>query len=246
MVPHNLPMTVLGAALLWFGWFGFNAGSALGANALLPAPSCFAGCRCGSYRHLGCRRNGLSRVTDHPRCRFGLHRRLSCHHTGSWLRRSPPGLDHRRDWRRHLLLRRRYRQSQTRLRRFPRRLRHPRYRRYVGFHRYGHLATTEVNPAGANGLFYGSSDLLVAQIISTVVAYALAIVGTFILFKIISFFMTVRTDKNEEITGLDIGEHGERGYNYAIMSGQPLRAKRRRRRLGNCSFRQCRRQQRRH
>lgn len=34
MVPHNLPMTVLGAALLWFGWFGFNAGSALGANEL--------------------------------------------------------------------------------------------------------------------------------------------------------------------------------------------------------------------
>ena len=34
MLPHNLPMTVLGAALLWFGWFGFNAGSALGANAL--------------------------------------------------------------------------------------------------------------------------------------------------------------------------------------------------------------------
>ena len=34
MLPHNLPMTVLGAALLWFGWFGFNAGSALGANGL--------------------------------------------------------------------------------------------------------------------------------------------------------------------------------------------------------------------
>ena len=34
MLPHHLPMTVLGAALLWFGWFGFNAGSALGANAL--------------------------------------------------------------------------------------------------------------------------------------------------------------------------------------------------------------------
>jgi Amt family ammonium transporter len=32
--PHNLPFTVLGAALLWFGWFGFNAGSALGANEL--------------------------------------------------------------------------------------------------------------------------------------------------------------------------------------------------------------------
>ena len=34
MLPHHLPMTVLGAALLWFGWFGFNAGSALGANGL--------------------------------------------------------------------------------------------------------------------------------------------------------------------------------------------------------------------
>jgi Amt family ammonium transporter len=34
MMPHNLPMTMLGAALLWFGWFGFNAGSALGANGL--------------------------------------------------------------------------------------------------------------------------------------------------------------------------------------------------------------------
>ena len=34
MPPHNLPMTVLGAGLLWFGWFGFNAGSALGANGL--------------------------------------------------------------------------------------------------------------------------------------------------------------------------------------------------------------------
>ena len=34
MLPHHLPMTVLGASLLWFGWFGFNAGSALGANGL--------------------------------------------------------------------------------------------------------------------------------------------------------------------------------------------------------------------
>ena len=34
IVPHNIPMTVLGAALLWIGWFGFNAGSALGANEL--------------------------------------------------------------------------------------------------------------------------------------------------------------------------------------------------------------------
>ena len=49
MMPHHLPMTVLGASLLWFGWFGFNAGSALGANGL--AASAF---RCHSYRCSGC------------------------------------------------------------------------------------------------------------------------------------------------------------------------------------------------
>ena len=86
----------------------------------------------------------------------------------------------------------------------------------------GLWATTDVNPAGANGLFYGSSHLLVAQLISTAVAYMLAIVGTFIIFKVISLFMTVRTDRDEEITGLDIGEHGEQGYNYAITAGSPL------------------------
>lgn len=59
----------------------------------------------------------------------------------------------------------------------------------------------EVNPARANGLFYGSSDLLVAQIDSHCRRLRLAIVGTFIaIFKIISLFMTVTfSDKNEEI-----------------------------------------------
>lgn len=51
---------------------------------------------------------------------------------------------------------------------------------------------------------------------------ALAIVGTFIIFKVISLFMTVRVDKEEEIAGLDIGEHGEQGYNYAIAAGSPF------------------------
>ena len=86
----------------------------------------------------------------------------------------------------------------------------------------GLWATTEVNPAGADGLFYGSSDLLVAQLISIVVAYALAIVGSFVLFKIVSAFMKVRADESEEVSGLDIVEHGERGYAQAIMMGSPL------------------------
>lgn len=51
-----------------------------------------------------------------------------------------------------------------------------------------------------------------AQVISTVVAYALAIIGSVILYKIISLFTNFRVDADEEVVGLDINEHGERGY----------------------------------
>lgn len=223
MVPHNLPMTVLGAALLWFGWFGFNAGSALGANAL--AASAFIASQAaaaaatvtwvavewivqGKPTILGAASGciaGLVAITPAagfvaplPALIIGAIGGVICYFAVAVVK-AKLGYDDSLD--------------------------------AFGIHGIGGTwgsiatgiwATTEVNPAGADGLFYGSSDLLVAQIISTVVAYALAIVGTFILFKIISCFMTVRTDKNEEITGLDIGEHGERGYNYAIMSGSPF------------------------
>ena len=83
----------------------------------------------------------------------------------------------------------------------------------------GLWATTAVNPDGANGLFYGETDLFVAQVISTVVAYALAIVGTFILFKIVSAICDVRADESEELAGLDIVEHGERGYGRSVVGG---------------------------
>ena len=223
MRPHHLPMTVLGAGLLWFGWFGFNAGSALGANAL--AASAFIASQAaaaaatvtwvavewivqGKPTILGAASGciaGLVAITPAagfvaplPALIIGAIGGVICYFAVAVVK-AKLGYDDSLD--------------------------------AFGIHGIGGTwgsiatgiwATTEVNPAGANGLFYGSSDLLVAQIISTVVAYALAIVGTFIIFKIISLFMTVRTDKNEEITGLDIGEHGERGYNYAIMSGSPF------------------------
>ena len=76
----------------------------------------------------------------------------------------------------------------------------------------GLWATVEVNPAGANGLFFGETHLLIAQLISVVVAYALGIIGSLILYKIISIFIKFRVDVDEEVVGLDINEHGERGY----------------------------------
>ena len=86
----------------------------------------------------------------------------------------------------------------------------------------GIWATTDVNPAGANGLFFGETHLFTAQLISIVVAYVLAIAGSYILYKVVSCIMDVRADETEELTGLDISEHGERGYSRSVLTGSPM------------------------
>lgn len=86
----------------------------------------------------------------------------------------------------------------------------------------GLFATTSVNPAGADGLFYGDAHLLMAQVISTVVAYALAIVGSFLLYKIVNAITPMRADEAEETAGLDIVEHGEHGYTGETFSASPM------------------------
>ncbi len=225
MIPHNLPMTVLGAALLWFGWFGFNAGSALGANGL--AANAFVTTQAAAaaatvswvlvewYRNgkptiLGAASGciaGLVAITPAagfvkpmPALAIGLIGGIVCYFAVAVLKEKL-GYDDSLD--------------------------------AFGVHGIGGTwgsiatglwATTEVNPAGADGLFYGETHLLFAQVVSVIVAYALAIVGTYILFKIVSHFMKVRADETEEIAGLDVVEHGERGYASAMMAGSPIAA----------------------
>ena len=223
MLPHNLPMTVLGAALLWFGWFGFNAGSALGANALaanafvtsqaaaaaatlswilaewkINGKPTILGAASGCIAGLVAITPAAGFVAPMPAVIIGLVGGIVCYFAVDVLKEKL-GYDDALD--------------------------------AFGVHGIGGTwgaiatgiwATTDVNPTGANGLFYGDSHLFTAQLISIVVAYALAIGGSYILFKIVSLITDVRADEAEELTGLDIVEHGERGYSRSVLTGSPM------------------------
>ena len=223
MIPHNLPMTVLGAALLWFGWFGFNAGSALGANELaanafvtsqaaaaaatlswvvtewrISGKPTILGAASGCIAGLVAITPAAGFVAPLPSVIIGLVGGVVCYFAVAVLKEKL-GYDDALD--------------------------------AFGVHGIGGMwgalatgfwATTEINPDGANGLFYGESHLFIAQLISIGVAVVLAVVGTTILYKLVSLVTDARASEAEELTGLDIIEHGERGYARSILGGSPI------------------------
>lgn len=212
MAPHNLPMTVLGASMLWFGWFGFNAGSALGANAL--ATSAFVVTNTATaaaalawmavewlYRGkptvLGAASGavaGLVAIT--PASGFvGPMSSLIIGAVAGGLcfaavmLKSRLGYDDSLD--------------------------------AVGIHgiggTWGALATglfasKAINPGGADGLFFGNPGQLWIQFVAVLATWVLAFVGTLVILKIVDWTMGLRVSDEEEQLGLDLSQHDERAY----------------------------------
>jgi Amt family ammonium transporter len=212
LVPHNLPMTLLGAGLLWFGWFGFNAGSALGANAL--AASAFLATHTaaaaggvswmmaewlhrGKPTSLGIASGavaGLATVT--PAAGFvglfsalfiGLAAGAACYGAVVW--KSRLGYDDSLD--------------------------------VVGIHGVGGvlgilaaglLASKAVNAAGADGLFFGNPGQFGVQLLTAGVSLVFAFLGTLMILKLVDWTVGLRVAADEEERGLDISQHEERAY----------------------------------
>lgn len=212
MPPHNLTMTLLGAALLWFGWFGFNAGSALGSGSLaatsfvatqVATAASIMGWVTAEWLHRGKPTalgvasgmvSGLVAIT--PAAGFvtplsamviGAVAGVICY--AAVMAKGRLGYDDSLD--------------------------------AFGIHGMGgawgavatgFFATVAVNSAGADGLFYGNPALLLKQLTSVVVTVLYTLVVTYGLLKAIDAGMGLRVDHEDEIMGLDLSQHGESGY----------------------------------
>lgn len=212
LAPHNLPMTLLGTGLLWFGWFGFNAGSALGANdtavvAFLATHTAAAtgalawtviewwhrgaptvlGIASGAIAGLATVTPGAGYVGYGPALLIGLMAGLLSYCAINWKNRF--GYDDSLD--------------------------------VVGIHGVGGVAgvlatgvfaSKAINPNGADGLLYGHPGLVGVQLVAVVAVGVFSMVGSFVILKVIDRVIGLRISQEEERQGLDLTQHNERAY----------------------------------
>ncbi len=210
--PSNIPYVILGASFLWFGWFGFNAGSALAANAVavnalvvtnLAAAAAAISFMLTEWRMKGkpsavglcvgavC---GLVAITPAsgyvgpmPAIIIGLVAGVLCNLVASWRARTK--LDDSLD--------------------------------VFAAHGAGGMwgtigtglfASTLINSGGRNGLFFGNPGQVAIQALAVVVVTAFAFVGTYLILRVINIFSPLRVAPGEEDAGLDISQHGEEAF----------------------------------
>ncbi|WP_067825636.1 ammonium transporter [Nocardia inohanensis] len=223
MRPHNLPFVLLGAGLLWFGWFGFNAGSALQANGIAAAVflnTLVAGClgmlgwlvveqvRDGRPTTFGAASGavaGLVAIT--PSCGtvntlgaliVGLLAGVVCSFAVGW--KFKGNYDDSLD--------------------------------VVGVHFVGGvvgtlligLLATHVMTDGADGLFYGGGPAqLGKQVVGVLAVAAFAFGVTFLLGKVIDKFIGFRISREDEVGGIDFALHAETAYAEGVHGHSPQR-----------------------
>ncbi len=206
MEPHNIPMTVLGAVLLWFGWFGFNAGSALAAdgvaaNAFVTTNTATAaaaltwmflswmhkkpsvlGIATGAVAGLVAITPAAGFVTPLAAIAIGIGAGIFCYY--ALLFRNRRNIDESLDvWAVHGI-------GGT----------------------WGAIATGIFASVGAVGLLAGNPSQVITQLIAVTATWIYAFVVTYILAKIIDSTMGLRVKEEEEDVGLDISQHGEKAY----------------------------------
>jgi Amt family ammonium transporter len=212
MPPHNLPMTVLGAGLLWFGWFGFNAGSALSSGSLATMafltthtaaasatitwvlvewfhrgkPTMF-GAATGSIAGLATITPAAGFVGPMPALFIGIVAGVLCYIALN--AKTKFGYDDSLD--------------------------------AFGVHGVGGtigtlmaglFASVAINAAGANGLLYGNAKQFLIQAAAVALVALYSFVVSFVILKALDATMGLRVDAEQETEGLDISQHGEAGY----------------------------------
>ena len=212
MAPHNLPMVLLGTGLLWVGWFGFNAGSALGANetavvafvathtaAVAAALSWMAvewwhrgtptvlGIASGAVAGLAMVTPGAGYVTPFSALFMGMVAGGLSY--VAIMKKSGFGYDDSLD--------------------------------VVGIHGVagisgvlltGLLASKGVNAAGADGLLHGNAAFFAVQALMVVAVGAFSAAGTWVILKAVDRLVGLRVLPEEERMGLDLSQHNERAY----------------------------------
>ena len=220
MPPHFLPFSIIGAALLWVGWFGFNAGSSLAADGLASiafvttntaaaaavlgwvftewisrGKPTVLGAATGAVTGLVAITPAAGFVSPLSALFIGLVAGILCYAAVNMKTRL--GYDDSLD--------------------------------VVGVHgiggTWGCLATglfasTAVNPGGANGLFFGNPEQLVIQFISVAATWVFAFGGTLVILYVLKAITGLRVSTEEEVTGLDLSQHGEVAYaGFQVVHG---------------------------
>jgi Amt family ammonium transporter len=226
MEPHDITMVVIGAALLWFGWFGFNAGSALGSlgvatdeSFILTASNAFTvthiatataavvwtalswlvggkpsvvGAAAGAVAGLVAITPASGFVSPMASIAIGAGAGGLCYFAVRM--RAKIGLDDSLD--------------------------------VVGVHgvggTWGALATGLFAAAaygGVDGLFYGNAEQFGKQLIAVGATLGYSFVVTFVLLKVLDMTLGLRVEEDQEISGIDVSQHGERAY--LLDSGAP-------------------------